>query len=184
VAERLREQPALSLAEGGEPRLSLAGQLSLVQIIARRGRAADLTPRLGMALPERPNTAGTVEGGRIFCLRPNDWLLVKDDAAGRRGALAQDLRRRLAGIAAVIDQSHGRVALRLAGGHARALLQKGLDLDMHDSVFPPGAVAQAGLFGIAVLLHCRGPEDFELFVARSLAADLVHHLDAGSEVHQ
>lgn len=178
MVERLTEQPVLTLAEGGEPRLSLVGGLSLAQIIARRGQAGALASLLGMALPERPNTAGTIEGGRIFCLRPNDWLLVQDDAAGRRGTFALELRRRLAGVAAVIDQSHGRVAVHLAGQGARALLQKGLDLDMHESVFPPGAIAQAGLFGIAVLLHCRGPEDFELFVARSYAADLVHHLEA------
>jgi len=184
VVERLKEQPVLTLAEGGALRLSLLGGLSLAQIIARRGQAGTVASLLGMTLPERPNTAGRIEGRRIFCLRPNDWLLVQDDAAGRRGTLALELGRRLAGVAAVIDQSHGRVAVQFAGQGARALLQKGLDLDMHDFVFPPGAMAQAGLFGIAVLLHCRGLEVFELFVARSYAADLVHHLQAGPEVHQ
>lgn len=179
MAEPLTERPVLRLAEGAGPRLTLVGGLCLVQIVARRGQAAAAAARLETALPERPGTAGRIEGGRIFCLRPADWLLVLEDPAGRRGAFAGELRQRLAGIAAVIDQSHGRVAFQLAGQGARALLQKGLDLDMHESVFPPGAVAQAGLFGIAVLLHCREPQDFELFVARSYAADLMHHLEAG-----
>jgi heterotetrameric sarcosine oxidase gamma subunit len=115
----------------------------------------------------------------VFCLRPRDWLIVTLDAEGRKGGVAVEARRRLAGLAAAIDQSHGRVVLRLDGKGARALLQMGCNLDLDASVFPPGAMAQTGLDGMALMVHCLEADRFDLYVARSFAASLAgwlgHH---------
>ncbi len=182
MAEPLQERPAVAASSGiegarGGPRVGLRQGLCLVQVIARRGREGDVGRVLGLPLPDRPN-ATTSDGDIIvFCLRPRDWLIVTLDPDGRRGAVAVEARRRLDGIAAAIDQSHGRVVLQLAGEGARALLQQGCNLDLEPAAFPPGAMAQAGIAGIAVLLHGVEREVFDLYVARSYAAGLARWLE-------
>jgi sarcosine oxidase subunit gamma len=182
VAEPLREQPALApggpsvTAENG-PVLSLRPDLCLIQVIARPGQAAEVGRRLGLTLPERPNTIATDGDIVVFCLRPRDWLVATLDAEGRKGGVAVEARRRLDGIAAAIDQSHGRVVLRLEGEGASALLQHGCNLDLDPGTFRPGAMAQTGLAGFAVLLHRIEAERFDLYVARSYAASLRRWLE-------
>lgn len=178
MVDALREEPALRLAGEEAAGLLLVERqgLCLTQVIARRGQLQAVAAALAMPLPERPSTTTALADGDALCLRPNDWLLVRHDPKGRRGGFALQLRAKLEGIAAVIDQSHGRVALGLEGEGARDALQKGLDLDMADSVFPDGAMAQAGLGGIAVTVLRRAAERFDVLAGRSFAADLAHHL--------
>ena len=184
MADTLTERPALRatrpVATGGSGvRLHERAGLCLVQVIARPGQQRETGRILGLDLPDQPNTSKAVEAIQILCLRPRDWLIVMDDPEGRAGGVAVEARARLAGRAAAIDQSHSRVVLRLAGEGARDLLQRGLNVDLHPSDFPPGSLAQTGLAGIAVMVHCTSAECFDLYVARSFAASLaewlVHH---------
>ncbi len=191
MAETLIDRPALvatrPVAAGGSGvRLHERAGLCLLQVIARPGQTRETGRVLGLDLPDEPNTTKTVEAIQIFCLRPRDWLIVMEDPEGRAGAVAVEARARLAGHAAAIDQSHGRVVLGLAGEGSRDLLQQGLNVDLHPSEFPAGSLAQTGLAGIAVMVHCTSAECFDLYVARSFAASLaawlVHHgatLEAG-----
>jgi sarcosine oxidase subunit gamma len=182
VAEPLREHPALAAAAPTATgragvRCHERPGLCHTQIIARRGRRQAVAGVLGLDLPTRANAATTVGDIVILCLRPDDWLITTLDDEGRRGGIAVEARRRLQGLAAAIDQSHGRVVLRLEGQGARALLQHGCNLDLDAAVFPAGAMAQTGINGIAVLLHAVAAEQFDLHVARSFAAGLVRWLD-------
>ena len=181
MADTLTERPALRatrpLATGGSGvRLHERTGLCLVQVIARPGQERETGRILGLDLQDKPNTAKTVEAIQVLCLRPRDWLIVTDDPEGRAGGVAVEARARLAGRAAAIDQSHGRVVLRLEGEGARKLLQQGLNVDLHPSVFPATSLAQTGLAGIAVMVHCTGAECFDLYVARSFAASLAEWL--------
>lgn len=181
MAEPLKDRAALvatrTLATGqGRVRLHERRDLCLIQVIARPGHERETARILGVDLPDRADVAASVETVRVFCLRPRDWLIVTEDAEGRSGSIAVEARARLAGHAAAIDQSHGRVVLGLEGQGARDLLQKGLDLDLHPSAFPAGAMAQTGLAGIALMVHAPSAERFELFVARSFAAGLAEWL--------
>ncbi len=181
MAEPLKDHPALlvtgTVATGkGGVRLYERRSLSLMQVIARPGHERETARLLGLDLPDRPGTARSVEGVQVFCQRPRDWLIVTADAEGRTGGVAVEARGRVAAHAAAIDQSHGRVVLRLEGEGARGLLQKGLDLDLHPSAFPAGAMAQTGLAGIALLVHSRDTDSFDLYVARSFAASLADWL--------
>ena len=184
MAEPLKDHAALLAAETvatgkGGPRLWERRGLCLVQVIARPGHERETARVLGLELPEEPNTTGRLDAIRILCLRPRDWLIVTEDPEGRQGGVAVEARRRLAEHAAAIDQSHGRVVLRLTGEGARNLLQKGLDLDLHPTVFPAGAMAQTGLNGVALLVHSLAGDSFDLYGARSFAGSvadwLVHH---------
>lgn len=186
MADSLTDRPALATTRPAATgtrkhavRLHERHGLCLLQVIARPGHERETGRILGLDLPGEPNTGKTVDAIRVFCLRPADWLIVMDDAPGRAGGVAVEARGRLAGHAAAIDQSHGRVVLELSGDGARALLQKGLNVDLHPSEFPEGSLAQAGLGGIAVMVHAVTASSFELYVARSFAASLadwlVHH---------
>jgi sarcosine oxidase subunit gamma len=184
VAETLKDHAALvatgTVAPGkAGPRLHERRNLCLVQVIARAGHERETARAIGLDLPDRPNTATLIEGVQIFCQRPRDWLIVTEDAQGRTGSIAAEARGRLAAHAAAIDQSHGRVVLRLEGEGARGLLQKGLNVDLHPRAFVEQAMAQTGLAGIALMVHQVSADGFDLYVARSFAASLgdwlVHH---------
>lgn len=182
----LREAPAIRAATmelaGAGCRITERRGLCLTQMIAGRGREAALAGALGQKLPGRPSTAMAIGDGTVIALRPRDWLLVRHDPVGRRGGFAVDLRRRLDGIALVIDQSHGRVVLRLTGPAARRVLQKGIDIDLHPDMFGPGALAQTGIAGMAVLVHAVAAETFDLHGDRSSGESLLDWLlEAGRE---
>jgi sarcosine oxidase, subunit gamma len=182
VAEPLDERPALPApptpaAGAAGPQLFERSGLCLTQVIVRPGKDWQVGRVLGLALPPRSNTTATDGDIVVFCLRPRDWLIVSLDAEGRKGGVAVEASRRLAGLAAAIDQSHGRVVLRLDGTGARALLQMGCNLDLDGTVFPPGAMAQTGINGIALMLHCLEADRFDLYVARSFAASLARWLE-------
>ncbi len=177
MAEPLEERPALAAAAGSSagtgPAVVERTDRCLIQVVARRGQEAATARALGLELPSRPNSTGTDGDIVTFCLRPRDWLIVTADPAGRRGGVAVEARKRLQGIAAAIDQSHGRVVLELAGSGSRALLQQGCNLDLDPAVFQQGGMAQTGIAGIVVLLHCTGEDRFDLYVARSYTPALV-----------
>ncbi len=182
----LRERAVIlrsaTTAEGSRCRMAERRGLCLTQVIARHGQERELARILGQKLPERPNTSMAIGDGTVAALRPRDWLFIRHDTAGRRGGFAVELRRRLEGIALVIDQSHGRVVLRLEGPASRSVLQKGIDIDLHPVAFGRGAVAQTGIAGMAVLVHAVADEAFDLYGNRSFALSLLDWLlEAGLE---
>lgn len=182
----LREAPAIRVAAMAKPdsgcRVVERRGLCLTQVIARRGQEVALARVLGQKLPERPGAAMAIGDGTVISFRPRDWLLVRHDPAGRRGGFAVDLRRRLDGVALAIDQSHGRVVLRLAGPVSRRILQKGIDIDLHPDMLGPNAVAQTGIAGMAVLVHAVAADTFDLFGNRSYSESLLDWLlEAGHE---
>ncbi|MCM2441701.1 sarcosine oxidase subunit gamma [Agrobacterium vitis] len=72
----------------------------------------------------------------------------------------------------VVDQSHGRVLIRISGAPVRHVLAKGTALDLHPDYFAIGAATTTLIGHIAVNL-CRTDEDqFELLVLRGFAESL------------
>jgi len=150
------------------------GRLAVLEVMARQGRGNDVAERLGVRLPERVNSVAETPLGTCFCLRPESWLFVREDAAGRRGGAAHELARTLDGMAAVVDQSHARAVLRVSGPAAREVLQKGIAVELSAGAFPPGAMLQSGIAGIALLCHALEPEPtFDLYHQRSFALSLL-----------
>ena len=151
--------------------------LSLVQVMARRGQEQALAARLG--LDPTPGQASEIQAGRALSLAPGAWMLVAQ--ALDDGALYQDLRAQLQDVAAVVDQSHGRTVLRLAGRRARHVLAKGCRLDLHPRVFRPGMCAQTVIAQVAVLLD-QGDErpTYDLYVFPGYAVDFLEWLTSSA----
>jgi sarcosine oxidase subunit gamma len=147
--------------------------LSLVQVIARRGQEQAVAERLG--LDPTPGLGSQTPAGTALWLAPGTWMVVAEDLED--GALYENLRERLRDFAAVMDQSHGRAALRLAGPRARDVLAKGCRLDLHPRVFTPGMCAQTVIAQIGVLLHQRdGVPTYDLYVPAGYAGDFLEWL--------
>jgi heterotetrameric sarcosine oxidase gamma subunit len=150
--------------------------LSLVQVIARRGGDQAAAQRLG--LDPAPGLASAVAAGTALWLAPGAWMVV---AEGLEGALYGRLLDELQGIAAVVDQSHGRAALRVSGPRARDVLAKGCRLDLHPRAFTPGMCAQTSIAQIGVLLHQTDENPtYDLYVFAGYAADFLAWLTASA----
>jgi sarcosine oxidase subunit gamma len=97
------------------------------------------------------------------------------------GALYQSLLEELQDVAAVIDQSHGRAALRLSGPRARDVLAKGCRLDLHPRAFSPGMCAQTSIAQIGTLLHqLDEAPTYDLYVFAGYALDFLDWLSASA----
>jgi sarcosine oxidase subunit gamma len=141
---------------------------------------------LDVLLPTEPCASASNGEIAALWLGPDQWLLTcpRTDAASLIEALGQALSDV---HAAVTDMSDGRVAFRIAGPSARAVLAKGCPLDLHARAFAPGSCAQSLLAKAAILIHLledhpsAGPT-FDVYAARSFAHYLWLWLDdAGRE---
>lgn len=105
----------------------------------------------GLDLPG-PNASAPLGDGVALNIGPARWLLVDAEASPEN--------------AAIVDQSNGRVVLRLTGRAVRDVLSKGCPIDLER--FATGDVAATRLGPFAVVLH--GIEDgIDLYVARGYA---------------
>lgn len=129
--------------------LELVERQALATIIVRRGEEAALDrliqERLGVTAPATGRAAFSGDAGLVWSA-PGQWLAV-----AAPGSLA-DLPECLAGIAAVTDQSDGRALVRVSGPEARAMLMKGVTIDLHPSVFSAGSAAVTSVAHIGVQL--------------------------------
>ena len=115
----------------------------------------------------------------MLWLAPGTWMVVAQDV--EEGGLYSRLREELGDRAAVVDQSHGRAVLRLAGASARDVLAKGCRLDLHPRVFTPGMCAQTVIAQIGVLLHqCDEHPTYDLYVFAGYALDFLEWLTSSA----
>ena len=133
--------------------------------------------KFSVALPAVPNTTARSDALTAFWLGPHSWLLV---AEAPDSPLANFIEKRDALNAAggaLFDLSASRVAYRLAGDRATAVLTTGCPLDLHARAFRVGACAQS-LFGRvnALLYKSDDTPTYVIMVARSFARDIWHAL--------
>jgi heterotetrameric sarcosine oxidase gamma subunit len=155
----LRESPLKDVVRAGRygadkgaagVTLSVVHSLSLVMVIARKGKAK--TVKDGLAAMRRAT---------VMWAGPDQYYV--------KGAEAAALKKKLGDGASIIDQSHGRVTLRISGPKARALLAKGTPVDLHDSEFPIGKSAVTQMAHVGVHLTRTGNDEFELSVFRGFS---------------
>jgi sarcosine oxidase subunit gamma len=163
-------------ASGGAAVTITELSMTLVQVIARKEReealCAAIVQELGLALPASGRTA--TKGDYIaLWQQPRCWLIQAPAAS----AITMRLAEALAGIAAVVDQSHGRVVLRVSGAQSRAVLAKICRLDLHPRSFAPGATAATlvGHVPCTMRLIDEAPT-FDLIVGSSFATWLLEEL--------
>ena len=122
---------------------------------------------LGLQLPLTPNT--TTAGGDLLAiwLGPDEWLLLTEHH--QSDSLVTNLQAALTGhFASVVDTSAGQTVIRLSGPSALDVLARGCALDLHPSVFPPGACAQTLLARAqALLIAVDATPTFDIIVRRS-----------------
>jgi sarcosine oxidase subunit gamma len=99
---------------------------------------------------------------------PGQWLLVSD-ASLDQAAIALELKDEID----IVDQSHGRVRLELAGPNVEQMLAHATGLDLHVGL----AASTMTLLGhIGVHLTRMAPDMFELIAMRSFAESLVDEI--------
>lgn len=127
--------------------------LSIVTVIARAGQGAAV--------------AQALSGHQAQWAGPDQHFVI---AEGRpEGALYRELKSALAGRASVIDQSHGRVVIRIAGPRARAVLAKGTPVDLHPDQFPMGKSALTQMAHVGIHLTRVGEDSYDLSVFRGFS---------------
>lgn len=128
--------------------------LSIVSVIARAGQGAA--------------TAAALTGRDARWAGPDQYLVL---AEGRgEGALHRELKAALQGLASVIDQSHGRVVIRITGPKSRAVLAKGTPVDLHPGEFPVGTSAMTQMAHVGVHLTRVAEDAYDLSVFRGFSA--------------
>jgi sarcosine oxidase subunit gamma len=135
---------------------------------------------LGAELPREPGMVAAAGHGATLWTGPDEWLHVVPGGDG--WALETELLRALAPLGGkVVDVSHGRAVLRVAGAPVRELLAQFCPIDLTPQAFAPGRCAQT-LFGkLNVLLHALADGSaIELYVSRSYADACADALLAGA----
>jgi len=143
--------------------------------LAIRGNPSDgrfgaaVLETLGLELPVTPKTAYAGPKGTLLWLGPDEWLAVM--AAEYDGELGASLGEALGEVHhAVVDVSHSRTVIGLAGSNARDVLMKGTNIDLHPRQFGPGNCIQAHLGRCHMLLHQLDDEPaYDIYIHRSFA---------------
>ncbi len=156
--------------------------LGLALVTARRGQAEALAQAVqthfGLALPTSPRH---VAGGglQVIWRGPERWLVAGPAPEGQ--SLEARLAPALAGLASVVEQSHGMVVLRVSGPRVRDALVKGVTIDLHPRAFSPGQTAVTHIAHLGVQIsHLDAAPTYELAFARSTAVSFWHWLEASA----
>lgn len=177
-------RPLQGGAGGGEALAIRERAATLVQVTARKGRQAELAAvvadMLALELPAS-GRVGMAADKTAFWLQPGSWLIKAP--LDQRGSLPVFLAQALSGIAAVVDQSHGRCVLELHGLHAQAVLARLCRLDLHESVFPAGRSAVTLVGHVPCLLYRSEKETpgFGLIVGSTFAEWLLDELAVAAD---
>ena len=165
-------------------RLQERKSLTVIQVLAFANQyqavATAISKKLGIKCAVSPGICNTNEHTQVAWNGPNSWMIIASDEAAKRkpGALMKSLQKAVADIGAVVDQSHGRCALRLGGIHARKVMAKNTAIDLHPIAFVPGQCALTAVAHMsALVIQVDDSPSYDLFVARSLARSFVHAIE-------
>lgn len=152
--------------------------LTMASFAAARGKEAALREAIRAGYgAELPDHAARVTGVGISFVwaGPDQWLAIAERENGRD--LETELKALLTGIASVVDQSDGRVVVRISGPRARDVLAKGVPIDLHPRAFKPGNVAITHASHIGVILwQLDDAPTYEAAMFRSYADSFAHWL--------
>ncbi len=154
----------------------------LVTVTARKGQRAALIEAartaFGVELPSLPRR---VEGRDMAFIwsGPDQWLACGHPAPA--GGMEAALAAPFAGLASIVDQSHGRTLLRVTGPRVRDALAKGIAIDLHPREFRTGHAAVTAVAHIGVhLWQTDERPTYEFAVPRGFAQSFWHWLEASA----
>ena len=154
---------------------------SSIQVLAFKNQhtavASVLSAALGVDASTTPGVCNSDGVNQVVWNGPNQWMVISEGDAAE--GLLEKIRQAVGDKAGVVDQSHGRVGLRLSGEHSRTVLQKNCPLDVHPRSFSAGSCALTTIAHIgALLIQVDDAPTYDLFVnrsfARSFADSIVH----------
>ena len=137
---------------------------------------------LGFELPRKPNSTSGNKDLTGMWLGPDEWLIKMDD--GKEVVLADVLREAVEGQHAAVTQvSDSYLVFRISGSNARAVLNQGTGIDLHQRSFVPGKCVRTSLGRMGVILHqVDGIPSFDVYCLRSYANYLSLWLDKAAGV--
>jgi sarcosine oxidase subunit gamma len=150
-------------ADKGPPgvTLSIRHPVTLVTVIARKGKSQLVADALRAWRGVKVMDAG------------HDQYFVE-------GTAPAVIKRKLGATASVIDQSHGRVVLTVAGPKARAVLAKGTPVDLHSDHFPLRHSAMTQMAHVGVHITRTGTDEFTVSVFRGFSESFWEWLTASA----
>jgi methylglutamate dehydrogenase subunit D len=154
-------------------RLSEVGGWGLAQVGVFAGQearlAAAVAPLLGAAaLPTAPGQVYHTPSAALYRTAPDGFWVVTSQPK----VILQLGSAVPASFGTVTCLSHSRVRLAVDGPQARAVLAKGISVDLHPRSFAVGAFAQTGLQHTGVLLERCAQDRYELYVLRTFAVSI------------
>jgi sarcosine oxidase subunit gamma len=168
----------------GEPGVVIEERtgFGLATVAARKGQAEALKRAVSSAYGvELPESSRAVHGPSVSFIGygPGQWLALSETLGNE--TLARDLGERLRGLASISDQNGGRTVLKVSGPSARAVLAKGLPIDLHPRAFGPGdaATSTISLMGVQVWQVDDAPT-YRIALFRSVSASFWHWLTASA----
>jgi sarcosine oxidase subunit gamma len=156
---------------------------SIVEVMAPRQHEARLNGMIEQALGiGAPKPGKAVMHGTLSAiwLRPACFMIVGELDKG--GDLMKELSPGATGPAVLVEQTHGKTVLRLAGANARAVMAKGCRLDLHPRVFRTGdsASTRIGHINCTFLQRDEIPT-YDIIVPSTLARAFVDWILPASE---
>jgi heterotetrameric sarcosine oxidase gamma subunit len=155
----------------------------LATVAARSNRRLALAEaaraNFGVELPAAPRR---VEGQEIAFIwsGPEQWLAYCQPAPAI--GMEAHLATAFAGLGSIVDQSHGRTLLHVAGPRIRDSLAKGLAIDLHPRAFLPGYTALTTVAHIGLhIWQLDVRPTYELAVPRGFVLSFWHWLEASAE---
>lgn len=156
----LEDRLAAAPARSNPNHVAVVRRFAAVSVLARPGDEGAVLA----AMNAMPGVSARAVG-------PFEWLAVSEERDGE--GLAADLS---ALDAALVDQSGGRVLLRIAGPDVRAILAKCVAVDLHPEVFAEGHSANMLCCHVGANVARTGGDTFEIVVTRSYAGFLFEEL--------
>lgn len=153
--------------DGPGVRLALRHPISIVSVIARKGKAKALSEAMKKHFGVACTAPGECATGRKVTVQWcgfEQWFVLADGQP--EGALFSDLADKLKGLASVSDQSHGRVVISISGSNARDVISKGTPVDVHPRAFGKGKCAMTQMAHVGVHVSQVGEDAFELSLFR------------------
>ena len=170
-------------ASGGAPVRLAVRDVDIVMVLGRKGRAADLAAAVkaayGIDLPGPTRAVETADLAALW-VQPDGWFMIAP--RGAEGALARGLKAAVGDAASVVDQTHGRSVITLAGARAAWVLAKECRVDLHPAAFGPGRVASTQIAHLACTIHQRdAAPSYDLIVFTTFARSFVEALTHAAE---
>lgn len=164
-------QPGLygDAAEGAGVKLSEIHLGSIVECAAWPGEEKALIAAIarstGLALPDGAGAGATSGERSAFAFAPGK-VLVSDEAEGLATTLHQAIGL---DTGSVVDLSHGRTAIRVAGPQAEWVLAKFFAIDFALPAFPVGSGRSTQHHEIFAQVRRSDEQRFDIYVFRSFA---------------